>query len=479
LLSRERTGAARGPGSADGTLARARWLLADRASRVLSKAGLVPGADLAERVVRLAVPVGPVEPFRWLRGQSLFPKLYWSGREGGVGVAAAGVADLQESEAPEGVDALRKRLASLPVSGDPEVRYYGGLRFDPLREPDAEWAAFGAYRFVLPRFELHAGEEATLVCNLVLPRDAERPAEILEQIERLSFPQNASDAVLPEPISRTDGPDERGWRRNIERALAALSEGRLGKVVLARRTEFGFEKNLDAALLAERLGELTPGCFHFYVEPEEGVAFVGASPERLFRREGRAIESEAVAGTRPRGASEAADAELRDELFGSRKDKAEHDHVRVGIGETLGPLCDELEVEKGVSEMKLASRRHLVSKVRGTLGEGVTDAEVLRALHPTPAVGGYPRAEALEEIRALEAFDRGWYAGPVGWIGVEEAEFAVGIRSGLVRGNRLALFSGAGIVAGSVPEGEWAEIEQKIGEFTRMFGLDPDGHAAR
>jgi menaquinone-specific isochorismate synthase len=447
---------------------------------VLSKSGHVPEADLAERVVRLAVPVGPVEPFRWLRGQSLFPRLYWSGREDGLQVAAAGVADFQGGEATEGVAALRKRLASLLVSGDPEVRYYGGLRFDHLREPEKEWAAFGAYRFVLPRFELRAGDgEAALVCNLVLPRDAERPAEILAQIERLTSSYNASGAVLPEPISRTDGPDERGWRRNIERTLAAFSEGRLGKVVLARRTEFGFEERLDAALLAERLGELTPGCFHFYLEPEKGVAFLGASPERLFRREGRAIESEAVAGTRPRGASEADDAELRDELLSSQKDKAEHDHVRVGIGEALGPLCDELEVEMGVSEMKLASRRHLVSKVRGTLGEGVTDAEVLRALHPTPAVGGYPRTDALDEIRALEPFDRGWYAGPVGWIGAEGAEFAVGIRSGLVRGNTLALFSGAGIVAGSVPEGEWAEIEQKIGDFTRMFGLDPGRRAAR
>jgi menaquinone-specific isochorismate synthase len=250
--------------------------------------------------------------------------------------------------------------------------------------------------------------------------------------------------------------------------------------VLARRTELGFTERVDAALLAENLEETTPGCFHFYVElEEEGVAFVSASPERLFRREGRAIESEAVAGTRPRGASEADDAVLRDDLLRSEKDKAEHDYVRVGIGETLGPLCDEFEIEKGVSEMKLARRRHLISKVRGTLREGVTDAEVLHVLHPTPAVGGYPREEALEEIRALEPFDRGWYAGPVGWIGTDSAEFAVGIRSGLVRGNRLVLFSGAGIVEGSVPESEWAEIEQKIGDFTGMFGFDPERHAAR
>jgi menaquinone-specific isochorismate synthase len=128
--------------------------------------------------------------------------------------------------------------------------------------------------------------------------------------------------------------------------------------------------------------------------------------------------------------------------------------------------------------MKLARGRHLRSKVHGTLREGVTDAVLLDALHPTPAVGGHPRDEALEEIRALETFDRGWYAGPVGWIGAEDSEFAVGIRSGLVRGGTLALFSGAGIVAGSVPDEEWAEIEQKIGDFTGTFGLE-QGHAAR
>ena len=402
LLSRERTGAARDPGPSGGTLDRARWLLAERASRVLSEAGALPSAEPVGQVVRLVVPMGPVEPFRWLRDQSLFPKLYWSGREGWRGVASLGMADVQEGDPLEGPDALWKRLAPLLASGDPRARYYGGLRFDPLREPDAEWAAFGACRFVLPRFELHAGEETKLVCNLVLPRDAERHAEILEQIEGLSSPQSSCEVAVPRPTTRTDGPDERGWRVNVERALSAFSEGHLDKVVLARRTEFVFEREVEAALLAESLERATPGCFHFYVEPEEGVAFLGASPERLFRREGRAIESEAVAGTRPRGASQEDDAELRDELLRSEKDKAEHDHVRAGIGETLGPLCDELEVEADVSEMKLASRRHLVSRVRGTLRDGVTDAEVLGALHPTPAVGGYPRAGALGEIRALE-----------------------------------------------------------------------------
>ena len=373
---------------------------------------------------------------------------------------------------------MSKLLALLPDSGVSGARYYGGARFDPIGKPDEEWEAFCAYRFVLPRFELHAGEsETTLVCNLVLPRDTNDASKIVQEIEDLSLPEGASGALLPAPVVREDSPDLQGWRENVERALSAFSEGRLGKVVLARRAEFGFFGDLDPTLLLESLKATTPGCFHFYAEPESGTAFLGASPERLFRRYGRSVESEAVAGTRPRGVSSAEDAGLRDDLLHSAKDLFEHTYVSKGIREALAPLCEELEIEDCVSEMKLARGRHLRSKVRGTLKDGVTEAGLLDAMHPTPAVGGHPRIEALEQIHALEPFDRGWYAGPVGWIGQEASEFAVGIRSGLVRGQTLALYSGAGIVAGSVPDEEWAEIEQKIGDFTGMFGLE-QGHAA-
>ena len=168
---------------------------------------------------------------------------------------------------------------------------------------------------------------------------------------------------------------------------------------------------------------------------------------------------------------------LRDDLLHSSKDRSEHSYVRSGIGEVLAPLCEELEINGDVADMKLARGRHLRSRVRGTLREGVTDAGLLEALHPTPAVGGHPRDVALDEIRDLEPFDRGLYAGPIGWIGADASEFAVGIRSGLVRGRTLDLYSGAGIVAGSVPDEEWAEIENKISDFTGMFGLE-QGNAA-
>ncbi len=469
-MSSGRAGRIRGVGVSNDA-ARVRWVLAERVSRVLSGAAGRPGEG---RIARLSVSVGPVDALGWLREQRAYPRMYWSGREGGAEISAVGVADLQTGDGPGDIDVLRKRLLE---SGDGEVRYYGGGRFDPEREASEEWGPFGSYSFVLPRFELHAGEEgATLMCNLVLPRDASRQEEVLGQIEGLRAPSGGRDATLPEPLYRKDAPEHEGWGGNVGRALAAFSEGRMGKVVLARRAVFGFGEDLDGLLLAEELRDAAPDCFRFYVQPVEGAAFLGASPERLFRREGRSVRSEAVAGTRPRGASSAADEELREELLGSEKDHSEHRFVKFGIEESLRPLCVRLDVEDGVSEMKLASRRHLVSRVRGELREGVADAEVLRALHPTPAVGGYPGVAALEGIRELEPFDRGWYAGPIGWVGADASEFAVGIRSGLVRGSTLALFSGAGIVPGSDPDEEWAEVEQKIGDFTGAFGL---GNRAR
>ena len=159
------------------------------------------------------------------------------------------------------------------------------------------------------------------------------------------------------------------------------------------------------------------------------------------------------------------------ELKGSNKDRLEHDYVRVSIREQLEPLSRQFHMDRHPAVMKLASTLHLQSRARATLQPGVTCLDVLEALHPTPAVGGYPAQTALEAIRKREPFDRGWYAGPVGWIGRDAAEFAVAIRSGLVCRSSLALYSGAGIVYGSTPYAEWREIEHKIGTFMRVIGL--------
>lgn len=425
------------------------------------------------RVVRVVVPIAPVPAFAWLHAQTLWPRCYWSGRDDDLEVAAVGAADACVGSPTATYDTLRLQLDRVLAQSDPEVRYFGGFRFDREAAADDGWARFGTYRFVLPRFEIRQeGDEALLACNLVLPRDRARHAEITAAVEQLAFPAFPLAGTLPLPVARTDGPDEAGWTRNIAWALAAFREGALEKVVLARKAVFDFNEPLDPMLLLQRLRAATPGCFHFCFQPEAAAAaFVGATPERLFRRSGRGVWSEAVAGTRPRGTSAQADEALGEELLHSEKDLREHAYVRISIRDNLAPLCETLHVDEQPSEMKLARGRHLYAGVRGTLREGVAGSDVMWALHPTPAVGGYPTAPALAAIRRLEPFDRGWYAGPVGWIGSEGAEFAVAIRSGLVAPRRLSLFSGAGIVEGSTAPSEWAEIEQKISDFVKVLGL--------
>ncbi|HEX8386295.1 MAG TPA: isochorismate synthase, partial [Rubricoccaceae bacterium] len=222
----------------------------------------------------------------------------------------------------------------------------------------------------------------------------------------------------------------------------------------------------------------TPRCFHVLVAPDGGSAFVAATPERLFRLDGRRLQTEAVAGTRPRAAHDADDDRLLGELMASEKDGREHAFVRDAIVERLGPLADRVRVDGAPTAMTLALGRHLRTGIEADLAPTTSALDVLRALHPTPAVGGTPREAAREAIGHLEPFDRGLYAGAVGWIGRdaeggEAAEFAVGIRSALVRGRAVSLYSGAGIVAGSDPAAEWAEIEHKIGDFVRVLGTAP------
>jgi menaquinone-specific isochorismate synthase len=432
------------------------------------------GRPQAWRVERVEVEAEPCDPLAWLAAQPHASRVYWHGRGDASTTAGAGVANEVSGTLAQVGPELESRIRGLPNS---QARYFGGLRFEPDQAPDPEWAAFERGRFVLPRVELGVREgRPVLAANLVLPRDAQQPEAVVAALEGVAWPEAETPADLPLPVGRTDAPEQAAWRQGVERALHAFSAAALDKVVLARRARYDFDEPLDPFALVRSLEGATPSCFHFLFQPRPGVAFLGASPERLLRRDGPTLLSEAVAGTRPRGTSDAADARLREELKMSDKDQREHGFVREQIQAVLTPFCETIDVDAETSDMTLARGRHLYAGIAASLKPGVRTLDVLRALHPTPAVGGTPTPDALALVAAIEPFDRGWYAGPVGWIGREAAEFAVGIRSGLVQqhggGASLSLYSGAGIVRGSTPEAEWAEIEHKISDFARVLALD-------
>jgi menaquinone-specific isochorismate synthase len=190
--------------------------------------------------------------------------------------------------------------------------------------------------------------------------------------------------------------------------------------------------------------------------------FLGASPERLIRLDGRNVQASSLAGTARRGADEAEDAEIVAELFASAKDRVEHAVVVRALKEVLGEFCDDVTASSEPSLLTLPNVHHLETEVSGHLRPGNTLFKVIARLHPTPAVGGSPRDEALRFIRSVEEIDRGWYAGPIGWIGREGGEFAVALRSAILYGPEAMLYAGCGIVAESDPNLEFTESVLKL-----------------
>jgi menaquinone-specific isochorismate synthase len=464
-MSRDSLIGAPATGPSNGTLAGAvRTRLRSKAHAAMRN-----GSGSHGGLVRIALPIDPMDPLVWLAAQADGFKFYWHGRDEDCAWAVAGVAEVIEGA--DAFERLERRFADPAI--DREIRYVGGAQFQAEVGGDDRWRTFGSARFVLPRYELRVnGREAHLVLNLVLPDD--QLADLQELVDRISSSHGLATA-LPFPVGREDTPTAEEWQRIASEALGDIERGDLDKIVLARRASFRFDDPLDPLVLMRQLQEAAPDSFHFLLQPQEGSALVGASPERLLRWDQGQIETEAVAGSRPRGRRGDRDASLRDELASSGKDGLEHRYVVDHLREALQGFCERV-AEWPTDLMKLASKWHLRTPFQGDSLPGRTPLDLLAKLHPTPAVGGTPRDVALRRIQALEPFERGWYAGPIGWIGRDSADFAVAIRSGLIRqqaqGATLDLFSGAGIVAGSDPAAEWDEIENKIIDFTRVLGLE-------
>jgi menaquinone-specific isochorismate synthase len=418
-------------------------------------------------LVRISLPFPDTDPLAWLAAHDHDVRVYWSGRNEPLEVAGVGCADVVDNEAVIDYRSVLQRMRSAIASGPGDLRYYGGIRFDRYHSIADEWRVFSVYRFWLPRFELNRAEGQTrLICNLAFPEDLDRIDDVLAMLDTLSDENQPRTSDHDFTIlRRQDYPDRSDWDSIMTWALEAFRRAELEKVVLARRSDLTFRDSLDAVDLMARLRELTHDCYHFLFQPKGGKAFLGSSPERLISRSGRYVATEAVAGTRPRGDSTEEDEGLADGMLSSEKDRREHELVRQSVAAAMAPLCTSFQQDQNVSVMRLDSRMHLFSSMWGTLNEGVNDADLMRALHPTPAVGGVPTGTAMEAIGHHEPFDRGWYAGPIGWIGTDSSEFAVGIRSALISRNTLSLYAGAGIVEGSVASDEWDEVEQKISDF--------------
>lgn len=387
------------------------------------------------------------------------PWVYWERPLTQEAVAGWGEAAVRQAhsaaQAREVLEELGSRSKVQWLDNAPEALpgpWFGGMRFSD-QGGDAEWAAFGLGRWTLPEV-LVWREGGGLMAAAFVPESPDAAELVRLRLEHVAkaFPggyrsAGRSSQPLQQSSSRPD------FEASVKRALGAITAGQMQKVVLARAVEVVGERAFDWTETLARLREQNAHCTTFLFRAPDGAAFLGATPETLCRLEGRMLETEALAGsTSPAQAGT---------LGVYDKDCREHNAVVNYIIEALRPLSERVAAAEAPELLTLKHVVHLRTRISAELREGVGLAELVAALHPTPAVGGTPREPALRFLLEYEALDRGWYAGPVGWVGPGRAHLMVGLRSAWLKQARARLFVGAGIVAGSMAHAEWQETELK------------------
>ncbi|WP_247000488.1 isochorismate synthase [Halosolutus gelatinilyticus] len=354
-------------------------------------------------------------------------------------------------------------------------RAFGGFSFHDGHEPRAPWAGFNAASFVVPEILVTRSDEGTWLTAVAT--DDETATDRLDRwYDRLTAvaamrPSGTGPGVAE--TRRTTSPAV--WTDQVETALERIADGRLTKVVLAQALTVDIEGPIDVPATLERLRRQYPNCYRFLIGAADGGTFFGAPPERLVSKRGRHVETEALAGSVPRGETPEADEEYVDRMLASEKFRREHGLVVEAITEQLRPVAAELVVDDRTIR-RLATIQHLQTPIEATLDGDRHVLELVEALHPTPAVGGVPPSAAWETIRDTETFDRGWYAAPVGWFDADgDGEFAVGIRSAIAADETVTLFAGNGIVADSDPDDEWDEVQLKFRPILDELRDDDDG----
>jgi len=346
---------------------------------------------------------------------------------------------------------LRESMA-VPGQAGPGPIAVGGFAYRPDRDPSGPWSGFPAVLLRVPALAV------TRVRGRTFATAAWSGAEELLELKQVAVRAPAARRLDVTPVRNPVA-----WTAAVETAATRLRAGEAAKVVLAREVVARGDGVVSAGMVARSLRAAYPSCFTYLVTGADGTAFAGASPELLVRRSGTRAYSQPMAGSVARGANEAEDERLARELADSAKDKAEHRLVSAFVVEALRPFARSVEA-RSPEVVRFTNIQHLATTVTAELADPATDAlDLAAALHPTPAVGGWPRAAADSLIDELENLERGWYAGAVGWIdGRGDGEFAVALRCGLLWEDGARLYAGVGVMPDSDPTRELEETELKF-----------------
>ena len=440
------------------------------------------------RLATVTIPAPDLRPDVFLRHAKGEERGFWAKSDRWVahrGVAAElrGTGDTTLDRFEE-VAAAARRLALEPLlpagtARAPRVRYYGGFSFRPDHVAEGVWADFPSWLFHVPIFELEgegSGDAWLRVRTLVPPDSGD---DVFVRLKHRAEALRAELAALGEtgarPPAAVNGratPSDRGaWEEAVRESLRAIGRGSISKAVLARTLEVELGAPVDPVDVVSHLWDANRGSHAFLFEPVPGSTLVGAAPETVATLRDGVFHATAVAGSIRRGESPREQAELAARLLASEKDRVEQRIALDDMVARLETVAHQIRTDPQPHVLTLARIQHLETEIRASVPSDVGILDLLRLLHPTPAVCGLPRDSAMAFLADEEPFERGWYAGPVGLFDAEgNGIFVPALRTGVSTGSGWRLFAGAGIVDGSVPALEWEETVIKFEPMLEALG---------
>ncbi|MFP7300463.1 isochorismate synthase MenF [Neobacillus niacini] len=350
---------------------------------------------------------------------------------------------------------------------------FGGFSFDPHKPKTSLWSKYADSLFHIPKFMLTMVEGQTfLTTNIVCTQNDDYTLfeKVIQERVQLLTSSKEDVVIKPAVLLETKEISPQEWKQSVNDVVEDLKEGSLKKVVLARELRLFFDQPVKAEVILKNLYNQQRDSFIFVFE-SNGDCFIGATPERLVKKQGNNVFSTCLAGSIRRGKTEEEDQRLGQTLLNDNKNLIEHGYVVEMIKEALEESCEEIILPDKPQLMKIRDIQHLYTPVIGKCQKDASLLLLVERLHPTPALGGLPKEEAIEKIREVEELDRGFYAAPLGWCDYQgNGEFSVSIRSGLIQDKEASLFAGCGVVRNSDSESEYLETGLKFRPMLRALG---------
>lgn len=402
-----------------------------------------------------------VDPLRFLVNNSDFRQFYWRGRDQ-LTLACLDCCVEHEAIAPGNGSKAQLHSVQSVTAKEHKPLYLSAFSFNGLAGQEI-WQGFPAEYSVLPQICLLERQGAYSLHLYLKPEPKQDwntfTQQVIKKLQSVNWSAETPSVSNREPDNQSSSIGRKEWGGLCEQVQGLIQNSPLEKVVLARQLGLQLKHANPQSLLTEWLKSNSES-YGFMVQLQ-GKTFLGCSPERLYQRVGRQLYTESLAGTVRRGKDHETDQALAARLLSEPKLVKEHALVSDFIRQQLGPLTERMEMGE-VQSWPLDHIRHAYQQISAQLTDEISDRALIDALHPTPAICGYPRKEAGRFIQENEGLERGWYSGGIGIVGDDYADYAVAIRSAIIENNTLHCYSGVGLVEGADADQEWQELDAKL-----------------